>query len=380
LLVGAGLFGKSLRNLERVDPGYRADELIVGTMNVAGVGYSRGETDALFRRVADRVGALPGVTAVAIAWSPPTSAGLRWPSFSVPGVDPAAVERQSQLLGINAATEDFLATTGIPLQAGRWFTAADDSSAPPVVVINEHMAHVYFPGGDAVGHCVQLPRFLANRVLPGGCSEIVGVVGNTRADVQGPPQLQLYAPLSQRPDGDARFLLVRSARNSGALVASVRRALQESSPDVPFADVRIASTLIDPQVRPWRLGALVFATLSAAALVLVMGGLYGAVSYAAARRRHEFGIRLALGASTRDLLSLVLGEWLRVVVVGGFVGLALALAFARALRSLLVGVTASDSAILVGAVLTVFVVTIAATLPAALRSTRVDPRLSLDTQ
>lgn len=339
LLIAAGAFTRSLGNLRRLDVGYQSDRLVVASMDPSSVGYTRAETDALFDRMRERVRATAGVAAVAVAWSAPTAEGVRVPGVKVSGGAEPTGARTPRLFQINGVTEEYLRAAGIPLRAGRWISAADRADTRPVVVINEPMARTYFPAGDAIGHCLTVAS-AGPKADPAPCREIVGVVGATRADVRGRDPFRIYAPLTQRiaPDIAKRVLVVVVTRDPRALILTIRRVMQGTAPDVPFA-------------------------------------------YAVTRRRRELGIRIALGAPHRSVVGQLLGECLRVAGVGTILGVGLALAASGALGSLLYGVAPMDALVVAVAVVVVLCAVVGATLPAALRAalraTRVDPRVAL---
>jgi predicted permease len=381
LLAGAALFVASLRSLRAVDLGFDPGPVLVGRMDLEANGYSDSQADAIVTGMLERVEALPGVERASVARTAPFVGRITWPNFQVPGTQSHG-ERPGEprdILELNAVAPDYFATTGTALLRGRDFSATDRGGSARVAIINATMARAYWPAGDALGKCIKIG-------LPGErggadsapCDIVIGVVQDTRtASPRGTPGLQLYLPFSGNMKLGSPTLLVRTDRDAPATIGAVRRAMQEAGPALPFADVRPLEQYIEPQLRPWRLGAAMFALFGVVALSLSMVGLYAAFAYSVSRRTKEIGIRMALGARREMVLSLVLGEGLRVASGGLLIGLALAVAVGRALGSLLVAVSWHNPAMLGAiAVLILLTATLAVYVP-ALRAVRVDAMTAL---
>jgi predicted permease len=274
-----------------------------------------------------------------------------------------------------AVTPDYFTTLGIPLQAGRLFTATDRLGTPAVTIVNARMAHLYWPGRSPLGECVKLGA----DTMP--CTTVIGVVGNTIR--QGIEDIvpQVYRPLDQmRPsetDNTISFfgydLVVRTRRDAARLAEPVRRVMQSVGPNVPYANVHPMSDLLGRRMRQWELGAKVFTVLGLLALILAAVGLYSVMAFTIAQRRHEFGVRTALGAQAGDLVRLTLTKALSPVVAGIAAGIALGLIAAPFIEPLLFHVSAHDPEVFGGVALLLLVTAMVASLAPARRAAQVDP-------
>ncbi|HKG91539.1 MAG TPA: ABC transporter permease [Gemmatimonadaceae bacterium] len=377
LLVGTGLFVRSLRNVSALRLGIDTDRVLVARMNLASVGYKPPAVDALYRRMEERVRTMPGVAAAAVGVSLPFSSSYAV-DLRVPGLDslPSLADGGPY---INGVTPGWFATMGTRILRGRGFTDADDQpGAPRVVVVNESIARLYWPGQDALGKCMRIGSDTAP------CSEVVGVAENARRQrIVEREVVQYYVPLSQAAASflTSRVLFVRPAagRDPGSLVAALQREMQGAAPNLPYADVVPLRSLLDGEMRPWRLGSAMFGAFGLLALVLAAVGLYGVIAYGVSQRTHEMGVRVALGAQRGDVLRLVVGQGLRVTLVGVGIGVAAALALGPLAASLLFDVKPTDPAIFGGVVATLFVVAALASYVPARRATKVDPMVALRT-
>ncbi len=381
LLVGGGLFARSLSALRSLDLGMDVDHLVVGRVALAQAGYPEGEAQAIMRRMADRVRELPGVREVSLASTAPFLGSFSWPDFLIPGRDiPSPGEGPLPLLYINDVSPGFFRTVGTPVIRGRTFTTEDERSGRPVGVINEAMAEALWPGGSAIGKCIHVgePRMPASTAP---CSEIVGVVQGTHLEsLRERPRWQYFAPLATGSLSLTPVLLVRTHGDPRALVRTIRRTMQTSGPDLPYADVRTMAQVIEPQLRPWRLATTMFALFAGIALALALSGLYGAFSYMVERRRPEMGVRIALGARPAHIVRLVVGEGARASLIGIGVGLLGAVVLGHTLGALLVGVSWADMSLLTGTSVLVLVTAVLATYLPARRASRVDPTVLLHTE
>ena len=369
LLIGAGLFVRSLRNAQTTDLDMDAERALVAHLDLRGVGYTPPQVAAFYDRAADAVRGLPDVERVSLAASYPFGRGYGgW--FEIPGRDSLPTLPSGGPYEYDVSP-GYFATLGTPLLRGRDFTDADRAGAPPVVIVNETLARLYWPGSDAVGQCVLLsgPK--------DQCAQVVGVVANGRRfHIREDPQLMYYVPLAQsagRHAGASRALVVRPRGDPLAAAQSVRSAIQGLAADLPFVQVSTFAQLVEPQLRPWRLGAAVFSAFGALALVVAAIGLYGVISFGVAQRRGEFGVRMALGATAADLLRMVLGEGVRYAAVGVALGLVASLASASLIASFLYEVSPRDGATYGAVALLLLAVAVVASVVPAWRVTRVDP-------
>jgi hypothetical protein len=319
--------------------------------------------------VAARPAALPGVERAALTTLEPLR-GFTVLEFFLDGRDSVPVTPGGPA-AFTGVSPSFFATAGLRILRGRGFADGDGPGAPPVLIVNETMARAYWPGADPLGRCV---RFSTRT---GPCVTVVGVVEDARRDgIVETPALMYYAPLAQPPVpgfGLASTLVLRaSPGRAGEAAAAARRALAARFPGA-VPRVEAMTDVLAPQLRPWRLAAVLFSLLGALALAVATVGVYGAVSYATGQRRHEFGVRLALGAGAADLARAVLREGVRMVAVGVAAGTVLALAAGRWIASLVYGVSPRDPAVLAAAAAALLTVAVVACLSPARRAARVDP-------
>lgn len=375
LLIGAGLFVRSLWNVRSVDLGFAAERLLTVNVNFSGAGYQPAEAETLYRQMLDRAQSVPGVERASAVNSVPFESSWRTRLY-IPGRDPETWGEQgggryNRLSSF--VTPDFFATTETPVLRGRGFTAADREGAPPVAILNEKLAGEIWPGEEALGKCLRV-------VKPSEpCTEVVGIVANTRTEelfAEAPGQY--YLPLDQPRRAEmTNALLIRTRGKPEAVVETLRRELHTLSPNLPYIDVRLLQSSIEPRLLPWRLGATVFSVFGALALTVAMIGFYSVLSYIVSTRTHEIGIRLTLGAQRGDISKLLIGQGLKLLLGGLALGLLAALALSRITTSLLYGVTATD-AVTLTAVAALFAATafVACYMPAR-RATRVDPLVAL---
>jgi predicted permease len=366
LLVGAGLFLRSLYNVRTVDLGMDAERVLVATVNLASAGYTPAQAAELHDRMLERARALPGISHASLATSTPyrTNTQVR---ISIPGRDSLP---RFPMGGpyVNAVSADFFATMGTHTLRGRPFTAADGTGAPPVVVVNETMARVLWPGGEALGECFHTG---AESPL---CAEVVGIVKDARdlgVAVEASPQF--YVPLAQAAGFGPGALFLRTEREPGTVVETVRQALHSLVPDLPYVDVRPMQAMIEPQLRPWRLGATMFAVFGGIAMLLALVGLYGVLAFHVAQRTREIGVRMALGAGTGAVVGVFLRRGLAIGVLGIGIGSVIALAGARALEAHLFGVSGTDPLTFAAVIALLLVAATAASYIPVRRATRLDP-------
>ena len=376
LLVGAGLLLRSFVNLLSVNPGYVADR-IVGLQVYVWNRYEKPEQRAAyFQQAVQNIAALPGVEAAGAASSLPLFlSGVNQLPFSIEGKPPLRADQQPAAIE-TVATPGFFAAMGVPLLRGRLLNNFDRSDSAPVVVINQTMAQTFWPGEDPVGQKISVPSLADNPTPPVKC-EIVGVVTDThQVGPERPPMPEYFRPHAQEPTGSMAFV-VRTAADPMASVKSIETAIWQANKLIPFYDISTMKSLLETSWANRRFTLLMLAGFAALALTLAAVGIYGIVSYSTAQRTHEIGIRVALGAQRRDVLGMVLGQGMRLVLIGLAAGAAAAVVAARMLASLLFGVGVLDPAtfLLVAALLT-GVALLACYVPAR-RAMRVDPMVAL---
>ncbi len=367
LLVGAGLLLRSLGNLVAVDPGFRADGVLVGRTVLPPLGYGDpARVRAFYDELARRVRGLAGVVSAGFSSSAPFSAGDNGQNFTIRGREPRPGE-PTLVAAIRAVTAGYFRAIGTPLRLGRPFEPNDTDTAPLVAIVDETLAHRYWPDGNAVGNEVRLGD--------GPWRRIVGVAASVRyKDLSEDPHRFIYLPHAQAPAPEMD-LVVRTSGAPAALTKAIRSEIGRLDAAVPFYEVHTLTSAVARSLGARRLTDALLLAFALAALVLAASGIYGTMALNVGQRVNEFGVRQALGAARGDILRLVLSRGMRLVSAG--VALGRALGTARAIRGLLFHVTPLDPlnlalvALLLGAV-----AMLACYLP-ALRATRVEPLRAL---
>ncbi len=371
MLTGAGLFIRSVQNVNALPFGVDVDHVLVADIAHASAGLTTEEARRLYDDFNRRVRSVPGVKSAAVTIGLPF--GLSWStSVAVPGrVLPKTEQEPVQY----AVTPDYFTTMGIRLRGGRAFTVGDRMGTLPVAMINETMATLYWPNQNPVGQCAKIDA----DTMP--CTTIIGVVGNTRRQnlVEGLVP-QLYRPLDQLPTSAidhtvSHFgyeLVVKTDGDPARLVEPVRRAIHAAAAVVPYANVRPMRDLLDRRMRSWQLGARVFSAFGALALVLAAVGLYSVLAFTIAQRTHEFGLRVALGAQSADIVRVALATGLAPVVGGIVGGVLLSLLSGKFVAGLLFGVSPRDPMVLAGVAGILLVTGIVASVGPALKAGRGD--------
>ncbi|MBW3553221.1 MAG: ABC transporter permease [Gemmatimonadetes bacterium] len=369
LLTGAGLLTRTFTAMTSVDPGFRTERVTAMDLSLPAYRYPQSEQWARFYDgLLERVRALPGVESASVARNLPVSGR----SMSTPMVLEDAPEGATTgTVQISWVGPEYFETLEIDLREGRVFASTDRVDAPPVAVVNEAFAERFLPGMSAVG------RRGHSMFGPPQMREIVGVVENVHHHslTSDPPPI-FYVPYPQQP-APAVTLVVRSAAAHATVVGQVRSLVQEADPDLPLQRVTTMERLVAGTLGEPRFFMAVLALFAGAALLLALTGLYAVVAHWVARRRHELGIRIALGARRVDLLRLVLLRGLGLVSLGVAVGLVGSLLGVRVLQSLVWGVELYDLKTFSAAALLLITVTGVASWIPALRASRSDPRQAL---
>jgi putative ABC transport system permease protein len=376
LLIASGLLLRSLGNLLRVDPGVRTENVLAVEMGLPPSRYGEpARVRAFCRDLLASVSRLHGVRAAGLVNEVPMSGYNTRRSFIVEGRPlPPAGKRDHNLVAFRAASAGYFAAAGIPLRQGRLLAEADDEAgAAPVVVINETMARRWWPGADPIG------RRIALATGPDAFSPwmtVVGIAGDVRHQgLRADPQAELFVPLGGYPG--RQFLVVHAAVPPATIVPAIRRAVAALDRELPLGAVQGMDELVAESVGPARVTSRLLLVSALLALALATIGLYGLVSYTVAQRWHEIGLRIALGASARDVLRLVVGRGLMLTAVGAIVGLAGAWALSHLLSAMLFGVSPTDAAVFAGAALLVGLTATAASYGPARRAARMDPVVAL---
>ena len=369
LLVGAGLFIRTLHNLQSVDLGFNPENLLLFRVDPRLKGYKGEEVGRLCEQMVERFEAIPGVRSATLSeYALLTSSGRIGPAY-VEGRAP--LSRAENNVYQQRARWNYFEVMQIPLLAGRALTPQDDGRAPKVAVINQAMARKFFGEENAVG------RRFGFQPEKGGEVEVVGVVRDAKYQNprQEPPSVA-YIPYMQESPGRATFA-VRTAGDPGQVVEAIRKAVREVDKDLPVFAVKTQVELADEALGQERLFAWLTGVFGLLALLLASIGLYGVMSYAVAERTHEIGLRMALGASRGHILRKVIGQGTFLTIIGIIIGLASALALTRFVTSYLFGVSAMDPPTFVAiGVLLAVIALVACYLPAR-RASKVDPMTAL---
>ena len=370
-LVGATLFVRSLQRIQSLPLGMEPQRVLVVSARTSGMRITSAETSALYTRLLDAARAAPGVERAALGIGLPFSTA--WAEeVKVPGRDSVPLTREGGPY-FNAVTSDFFGTLGMRILRGRGITDADRGTSARVVVVNQTLASLWWPGEDAIGHCLKV----GGDTMP--CAEIVGIAENARRqNLIEDPAVQFFVPLEQAPAwADARVLFVRPAGDATKAVESLRRELQTRLPDAPYIEVSRLEELVSPQMRAWRLGATAFGVFGLLAVVVAALGLYSVLAYDVSRRLRELGIRVALGAGRGDIGRMVVGRAVRVAGSGAVAGFAIAIVAGPTVRPLLFQTSAREPIAFVVAAAILFAVALLAAVVPTRRAARVDPIIAL---
>jgi predicted permease len=372
LLVGAGLLVKSFSKLHEVNPGFSSDRVLTAQLSLPAARYpDAAARRAFWTRLLERVRSLPGAAAAGLTSNVPFNGSVSSGSYSIVGYTPPQGEPQphgrQEVIG-----GDYLRAMQIPIVAGRTFTEADSPDSPPVVIIDQYLVNRYFTNRSPLGR----------QIRRGGPTSpaftIVGVAGTINSIDLGQPVMKerIYYPVTQQPR-PSMALVVKSGVDPTMLVAQVRSAVMAIDPEQPIADVRTLDEWVGRSLEGRRSPMLLLALFGGVALVLSAVGIYGVLAFAVAQRRREIGIRQALGADRRSILSLVLKEGMSTAGIGVGFGLAGSVALTRYLQTLLFGVGAHDVQVYILVTILLLSVATAACYVPARRATAVDPNQAL---
>jgi putative ABC transport system permease protein len=368
LLVGAGLLVRTVLAFTKISPGFNTTAVLVASTDVALQGYSEERGKAFFDAVRARVAALPGVTSVALGRMVPVQSGGMRVTFSPPGQKAGP---NGPVADYNPVSPDFFKTLGIPLLQGRDFGAGDVADAQHVLIVNRALVRKYFGGRSPVG--VHLTDFGP----AGNNPEIVGIVDDARyRTLRDEAQPMIYAPLAQS-FMPSMSLVVRTQMPPASMEGPVRAAVASLDAELPLYAVQTIGERMRASLEVERLLAWLLAAFAGLAVFLATAGLYGVMSYVTTLRTKEFGIRLALGATSRQVYRLVLRQSLLLVAVGLSVGLLLAGAVSRLLTSLLFDVSPNDVLTYASVIAVLSVVGVAAAMWPARRAARISAAMAL---
>ena len=373
LLIGAGLMLRSFVRLVSVDPGINTQNVLTIDIRLPRSKYQPPQQTAFFQQLLERLPALPGAQSAGAVYPMPLSGTDEGLGLSIEGL-PLADPRQWRAVGPRIVGGDYFKTLQIQVKSGRVFTDSDGRDTPPVVVINEMLAREYWPNQDPIGKRIS---FDSRDGLP-LWREIIGVVEDVRyLGLDHGLEPEIYIPFIQFGGPWPATLVVRANGAPRSLITAIRKEVQAMDKDQPISNIHTLDELLENSVSQPRFNLSSLGIFAGVALALAAVGIYGAMSYLVAQRTHEIGVRMALGAQPRDVLKMVVGQGLRLVLIGLGTGLAGALALTRLLRNLLFGVSATDPlTFAIIAVLLLLVALSACWIPAR-RATKLDPTIAL---
>jgi len=372
LLVGAGLLIKSFARLQNINPGFTTENVLTAQISLPSARYPDAATRrAFWGRLLEKAQVIPGATWVGLTTNVPFNGMVSSGSYSIVGYthgpSEAAPHGRQEIVG-----GDYFKAMQIPLIDGRFFNEGDTADSPPVVVVDQYLANKYFANRSAIGQ--QIRRGPANQPP----YTIVGVAGTINSIDLGQPVLKerIYYPITQQ-GSPAMALVVKTGLDPQTLVAQARGAVQSVDREQPIADVRTMDQWVSRSLERRRTPMMLLAIFGAVALVLSAIGIYGVLAFAVAQRVREFGIRQALGADSRSILTLVLKQGLLTASIGIVLGLIGAWAFSRIMQTMLFGVGTHDVSVFAVVTALLLAVALAACYIPARRATRVDPMVAL---
>ena len=370
LLTGSGLFLRSLQGATRIDPGFDDPGSVALAMVDPGLqGYDVARTRAFQDRLLEEVAAFPDVSAVGLANWLPLGVSSSDRSLEIPGYEFAEGELQS--LHYAHVTEGYLEAMGIGLVEGRTFTREDDEAGPPVIIVNRRFAERFWPGESALGKVV----VTAERER-----QVIGVVETGKIRSLGePPTEMMYLP-QRELFVSGMYVVARTKRDPQSVMKHIQEIVRAADPNMPTSDVQTMKTAMGFALLPARLGGSVLGLFGILGLVLAAVGIYGVMAYSVAQRTRELGIRVALGGDRSTVVRLVLGEGMRLALLGVVVGLVGAVAAAQLVKGLLYGVGPVDAVAFTVVPLTLTAVAALAVYVPARRAARVDPIRALKTE
>ena len=385
LVIGAGLLGRSLLKVLEVNPGFRVDKIVAMDVSLPWVEDPKVKAaqGVFFLNLIDRLKQIPGVRGVGAASALPMTGGLPDGMFLLMTPEEApktmdgfeALFQQKERLGtadFGVATDGYFRVLGIPLIRGRMFDERDSANAPHVAVISESLAHDRWPHEDPIGHTIEFgnmdgdPRLLT----------IVGIVGDTHEyGLDEPARLTVYVNLFQRPRSEMTVTMLSDA-DTRLVTSAAREILRDLNPEIP-AKFQTFQQVYSASLGSRKFNVILIGFFGVTALLLAAAGVFGVMAYSVSRRTREFGVRVALGATSGDVLRMVLGQGMRTILIGVAIGIVGSLALTRAVSSLLFGVTATDPVTFGGVTLLLIAVALLACYIPARRATKVDPMVAL---
>ena len=385
LVIGAGLLGRSLMKVLEIDPGFRVEKIVAMDISLPWTDDPKAKSaqGIFFSNLIDRLKQIPGVRGVGAASALPLTGGLPDGTFllmtqnEVPktadGFD--ALWNQKGRTGeadFCTATSGYFQSLGIPLLRGRMFDQRDAADAPHVALISESLAHDRWPNQDPIGHTIEFGNMDGDMRL----LTIVGIVGDTREyGLDQPPRPIVYANLFQRPRAEMTVTMLSDA-DTRLVSSSAHAILEDLNPQIP-PGFRTFQQVYSASLGSRKFNVILIGFFGITALLLASAGVFGVMAYSVSRRTREFGVRVALGATPRDVLRMVLGQGVRTILIGVAIGIAGSFALTQTVSSLLFGVTATDPLTFAGVTFLLIAVALLACYIPAHRATKVDPMVAL---
>jgi putative ABC transport system permease protein len=370
LLVGAGLFVRSLRNVENTRLGYDVEPLMVVNLNMRGVKFDSAGTVALRQRLLATAKTIPGVQNASLQATMPF-----WSQWSM-GLFVAGIDTVGRLgqFDLNAVSPEYFATIGTRILRGRGITDQDTQNAPKVAVVSEAMGKVLWPGKDPIGQCMKVVA----DTMP--CTYVVGIAENIKEQSLAADSGYFYYLSAAQFNPNNGGMFVRARGDATKFQEAVRRRLQREMPGASYITITPFTEILGSQTRSWQLGATMFVAFGVLALALAAIGLYSVIAYNVAQRTHELGVRRALGAQSSDVVRLVVTDGLRLAAIGVAIGVAGALWAGKWVKPLLFNVSPKDPWVFVIVATTLVGVAVVASWIPAMRASRVDANVALRTE
>jgi predicted permease len=373
LVVGAGLFARTLINLNTTSLGFDPHNLLLFSIQAPPARYPAPQDVALHQRIEERLAAVPGVQSVSLIENPLIAHNISDTSFWPTGQPKPTGDNVDR--NVNGVGQNFFETYRIPILYGRSFGPTDTANSPLVAVINQSLAHAVFPGVDPVGKTFNTNLHQGDREA---IYQIIGVSADAKYDqLQEDPPPTFYTLYRQAKAEEFIAYTVKTQLSPAAILPALRNAVQSIDKDLPLRDIRTQTEQIKDSISQERLFATLTAGFGILALTLACIGIYGIMAYNVARRTNEIGVRMALGARARQVLFMILRESSWLAILGVTAGLIAAITLTRFIGSMLYGLKPSDPTTLIGATLILLTIVIAAAYGPARRASRIDPIIAL---
>lgn len=378
LLIGAALALESFGSLLRVHPGFDPGNLLTFHVAIPNKKYATpAARSAFFEQTLARMSAFPGADEAGIVNVLPFGGGPDL-LFSIVGQPDSAAPDSNLDADYRVISPNYFRALRIPLVGGRIFDGSDNAGSEPVVVINQSMAKMFWPNQDPIGQRIWIGKPMGPSEAEPSPRQIIGIVGDIRErSLAFLPEPTTYIPITQVPHTDEAFFVLRTRQAPQLSFADARSAVHAMDADIPLVEAKTMDEVVSGSTENWRFHAILLGAFGTLALFIAAIGVYGVISYSLAQRTHEIGIRMALGAHPRDVLRIVIGQGMKIALVGVAIGLLGALALTRLMVSLLFGVNAVDPPTYAGVTILLLLVALIATYLPARRAMRVDPMVAL---